>query len=253
MSNDFAGKVALVTGGNSGIGHSTALLFARKGAKTVVAARRRQAGEETVRLINEAGGEAVFIPTDVSKATEVAALIHKTVELYGRLDYAFNNAGIIEPRPSQPITELSEEAWDQVMNINLKGVWLGMKYQIPAILKGGGGAIVNMSSIFGLLGGGGGGAYTASKHAVIGLTKSVAKHYATQGIRVNAICPAFIDTPLIDFITSEPDSLAALAALHPIGRLGTPQEIAEAVVWLCSDAASFVTGHALVADGGYLA
>jgi NAD(P)-dependent dehydrogenase (short-subunit alcohol dehydrogenase family) len=252
MNNDFAGKVALIPGGNSGIGRSTALLFARKGAKTVIAARRIQAGEETVRLINEAGGEAIFVPTDVSKATEVAALIHKTIELYGRLDYAFNNAGVIEPRPFKPITEFGEEEWDQVMNINLKGVWLCMKYQIPAILKGGGGSIVNMSSIFGLLGTGSGGAYAASKHAVIGLTKSVAKQYAKHGIRVNAICPAFIDTPLIDFITSEPDSLAVLAAEHPIGRLGTPQEIAEAVVWLCSDAASFVTGHSLVADGGYL-
>jgi NAD(P)-dependent dehydrogenase (short-subunit alcohol dehydrogenase family) len=253
MNQDFAGKVALITGGNSGIGRSTALLFARKGAKTVIAARRMQAGEETVRLLNEAGGEAIFVPTDVSKATEVAALVDKTMALYGRLDYAFNNAGVIEPRPFKPITECSEEEWDQVMNINLKGVWLGIKYQIPAMLKGGGGSIVNMSSIFGLLGAGSCGAYAASKHAVIGLTKSVAKNYARQGIRVNAICPAFIDTPMVDFVTDNPDLLEEVAARHPIGRLGTPQEIAEAVVWLCSDAASFVTGHALVADGGYLA
>jgi NAD(P)-dependent dehydrogenase (short-subunit alcohol dehydrogenase family) len=203
-------------------------------------------------LIHEAGGEAVFIPTDVSKALEVAALIDKTVERYGRLDYAFNNAGIIDPSHSPSITECSEGAWDQVININLKGVWLCMKYQIPVLLQQGCGAIVNMSSIFGLVGTNSGGVYSASKHAVIGLTKSVAKQYACQGIRVNAICPAFVDTPLIEFITNDPNLRAALAALHPMGRLGTPQESAEAVVWLCSEAASFVTGHALVADGGYL-
>ncbi|MEZ4727949.1 MAG: SDR family oxidoreductase [Caldilineaceae bacterium] len=195
----------------------------------------------------------LFIPTDVSKATDVAALIQQTVALYGRLDYAFNNAGILEPRRGIPITEFSEEEWDQVLAVNLKGVWLCMKYQIPALLRGGGGAVVNMSSIYGLHGTHAGGAYAASKHAVIGLTKSVAKYYATQGVRVNAICPAFIDTPLIDFITNEPTTLATLAARHPVGRLGRPEEIAEAVVWLCSEAASFITGHALVADGGYLA
>ena len=252
MSNEFTGKVVLVTGGNSGIGRHAALLFAKKGAKTVIAARRIQEGKETVRLIKEAGGDAIFVQTDVSKAVEVEELIRKTVETYGQLDCAFNNAGVTDVRATPSVVDYGEEEWDRIININLKGVWLCMKYEIPVIIKQDRGSIVNMSSIYGLKGENTGGAYSASKHAVIGLTKSAALQYAKHGIRVNAICPAFIDTPFVDFITNNPDALEDFIALHPIGRLGTPDEIAEAVVWLCSDAASFVTGHSLAADGGFL-
>jgi NAD(P)-dependent dehydrogenase (short-subunit alcohol dehydrogenase family) len=248
MNCDFAGKVALVTGGNSGIGRSTALSFARNGARVVIAARRVPAGEEIAALIVHAGGEAIFVRTDVSQASAVEALIQTIADTYGRLDFAVNNAATFGPKHNT--VELSEADWDQVMNVNLKGVWLCMKYEIPLMIKQGGGAIVNMASIASLRAGRT--AYTTSKHGLIGLTKSTALQFAPQGVRVNAICPALIETPMVDDLISDPDGRQRLTDLHPIGRLGKPDDIAEAVMWLCSPAAAFVTGHSLVADGGYL-
>jgi NAD(P)-dependent dehydrogenase (short-subunit alcohol dehydrogenase family) len=246
------GKIALVTGGGSGIGRAAALTFAREGAKVVVADIVVDGGEETVRMIKEADGDAVFVKTDVSQAAEVEAMVNKTVETYGRLDCAFNNAGI--EGVQAPIIENPEENWDRVININLKGVWLCMKYELPQMLKQGGGAIVNTSSVAGLVGFQGITPYVASKHGVAGLTKTVALEYATSGIRVNAVCPGVIQTPMIDrFIGGDPEAAAQFTSLEPVGRLGTPEEIAEAVVWLCSDAASFVTGHPMVVDGGFIA
>lgn len=253
MADLFKGKVAVVTGGSSGIGRASALAFAAEGAKVVVSARRSAESEETIKLIKAAGGEAIFVQADVSKTADVQALINKTVESYGRLDYAFNNAGI-EGAALVPIVDYSEETWDQVIAINLKGVWLCMKYEIPQILKQGGGAIVNMSSVAGLVGGHLGAAYFASKHGVIGLTKAVAMEYATQGIRVNAVAPAVIRTPMAErAFLHDPEMTAYVTTLHPMGRFGTPEEVASAVVWLCSDAASFVTGHTLPIDGGFVA
>jgi len=248
------GKIALVTGGGSGIGRATALTFSREGARVVVADIVVEGGEETVRMIKEADADAdaVFVKTDVSKAAEVEALINKVVETYGRLDCAFNNAGI--EGEQAPLADSPEENWDRVININLKGVWLCMKYEIPQMLKQGGGAIVNTSSVAGLVGFQGIAPYVASKHGVLGLTKTAALEYATTGIRVNAVCPGVIQTPMIDrFTGGNPEAAAQFAALEPVGRLGTPEEIGEAVVWLCSEAASFVTGHPMVVDGGFVA
>ena len=251
MGDSLQGKVAIITGGNSGIGKATAILFAAEGAKTIVSARRVEEGEDVVNEILKSGGVATFVQADVSKSTDVKALIDKAVSLYGRIDCLFNNAGI-SGNPGTPITELDEAEWDQVININLKGVWLGMKYVIPVMQKNGGGSIVNMSSIYGLLGSHlQMPAYTASKHGVIGLTKSAARDYAADNIRVNAICPAFIHTVMVDVPMAEDPALAnKIMSLHPIGRLGTVEEIAEAVLWLSSDKSSFVTGHSLAADGG---
>jgi len=246
------GKIALVTGGGSGIGRATALIFAREGAKVVVADIVVDGGEETVKMIKVAGGDALFVKVDVSKAADVEAMVHQTVEMYGRLDCAFNNAGI--EGEQAPIVENSEENWDRVININLKGVWLCMKYEIPQMLKQGGGAIVNTSSVAGLVGFQGITPYVASKHGVAGLTKTVALEYATSGIRVNAVCPGVIRTPMIDrFTGGDAEAEAQFTSLEPVGRMGTPEEIGEAVVWLCSEAASFVTGHPMVVDGGFFA
>ena len=251
MFRRFERKVALVTGASSGIGRAAALAFAREGAKVVVAARRSIQGEETAHLIRDNGGEAIFVKTDVSKASEVESLVNTIREAYGRLDCAFNNAGISSPFLSLT-ADLSEEEWDSVTNTNQKGIWLSMKYEIPLMLKQGGGAIVNMASILGLVGTSlGVGPYIASKHAIIGLTKAVALEYAKQGLRVNAICPGFIQTELIEVVTNNPGAEDQLIAAHPIGRLGKTEEIAESVLWLCSDGASFVTGHSLIVDGGY--
>ncbi|MEH6586242.1 MAG: glucose 1-dehydrogenase [Halioglobus sp.] len=251
MAKCLQGKVAIVTGGNAGIGKATARLFAAEGAKTIVSARRVEEGEETVNEIVKNGGIAAFVQADVSKAAEVKALIDKTVSLYGTIDCLFNNAGI-SGNPGTPITDLEEAEWDQVIDINLKGVWLGMKYAIPIMRQNGGGSIVNMSSIYGLLGSHlQMPAYTASKHGVIGLTKSGARDYANDNIRINAICPAYIHTAMVDGPMEESPELAEkVMGLHPIGRLGTVEEIAEAVLWLSSDKSSFVTGHSLAADGG---
>ena len=254
MAGRLAGRVALVTGGASGIGRATALTFAREGAKLVIADMNEDGGKQTVHMITENGGEATFVQVDVSKATEVEAMLSATVKTYGRLDCAHNNAGI-GSRPRAPLHECSEDTWDRVLSINLKGVWLCMKYEILQMLKQGSGAIVNTASIMGLVGSWSGTvAYNASKHGVVGLTKTAALEYATSGIRVNAVCPGYIHTPLIEeALTSNPALEAQIVARHPVGRMGKPEEIAEAVVWLCSDAASFVTGHTMTVDGGYVA
>lgn len=251
MAQSLQGKVAIVTGGNAGIGKATARLFAAEGARTIVSARRLEEGEETVNEILKSGGVATFVQADVSRADDVRALVDETVKLYGTVDCLFNNAGI-SGNPGTPITDLDETEWDQVININLKGVWLGMKYVIPVMRENGGGSIVNMSSIYGLLSSHlEMPAYTASKHGVIGLTKSGARDYASDNIRVNAICPAYIHTAMVDGpMAADPVLAEKVMGLHPIGRLGTVDEIAEAVLWLSSDKSSFVTGHSLAADGG---
>jgi len=246
----FIGKVALVTGAGSGIGRASAIAFARAGARVIVSDIARTGGEETVGMIAATGGEATFVQTDVTRATDVAALVARAVETYGRLDCAHNNAGIIT---LGNIIDCTENDWDRVMNINLKGVWLSLKYEIPQMIAQGSGAIVNTASIAGIIGTGGAVAYGASKHGVVSLTKSAARTYASAGIRVNAVCPGYIDTPMADFIFERvPGMEKQITAQHAVGRLGTPEEIAAAVLWLCSDAASFVTGHPMVVDGGYL-
>jgi NAD(P)-dependent dehydrogenase (short-subunit alcohol dehydrogenase family) len=252
MTAELQGKVALVTGGTSGIGRDTAVLFAKAGAKVVVTGRREVEGKETVDLIRAACGDGVFVKADVSKAAEVDALVQRTVEKFGRLDVAFNNAGI--EGHWLPIVEQSEEDWDQTIDINLKGVWLCLKYEIRQMLKqGGGGAIVNMASAAGLMGLAGAATYSASKHGVIGLTKSAALETARSGIRVNVVCPAVVETPMADRAYEQPEIHKFVLGLHPIGRFGRPEEISEAVLWMCSDRASFMTGQSLVLDGGLLA
>jgi NAD(P)-dependent dehydrogenase (short-subunit alcohol dehydrogenase family) len=252
MTTELQGKVALVTGGTSGIGRDTAVLFAKAGAKVVVAGRREPEGNETVELIRTAGGDGLFVKADISKTSEVDALIQNAVKRFGRLDIAFNNAGI--EGAWVPIVRQSEEDWDRTIDINLKGVWLCLKYEIRQMLRqAGGGAIVNMASITGLIGSVGAGAYSASKHGVIGLTKTAALENAKSGIRINAICPGFTETPMADRIFRVPKLHKYVLSCHPIGRLGRPGEIAEAVLWMCSDRASFMTGQSLILDGGFLA
>ncbi|WP_019508261.1 SDR family oxidoreductase [Pleurocapsa sp. PCC 7319] len=250
--NRFEGKVALVTGGGSGIGRATALKFAAEGASVVIGNRKEKAGQETVDLIQQAGGKASFYRTDVSNLKDVQNLVQYTVDTYGGLDAAFNNAGVEDPQAMTP--EQTEATFDLVINVNLKGVWYSMKCEIEQMLANGGGAIVNTSSIAGVIGYPGHAPYTASKHAVLGLTKTAALEYAQQGIRVNAVCPGAIETPLLDGL-AEGDSATIdyMKSLHPIGRLGKPHEIANAVVWLCSDEASFVLGHGINVDGGFTA
>jgi len=251
MKNDLQGKVAIITGGTSGIGRDTAVLFAEAGAKVVVAGRREAEGNETVDLIRKAGGVGLFVQTDVSKARDIEALVRRSVEKFGRVDTAFNNAGI--EGNWRPIVDQSEEEWDHVININLKGVWLCVKHEIQQMLKqGGGGTIVNMSSVAGLMGAPAAAPYCASKHGVIGLTRTAALEYAKQKIRVNAVCPAVIETPMEQRLFGEPEAHKYALSMHPIGRLGTPREIAEAVLWLCSEKSSFMTGHYIVLDGGFL-
>ena len=250
----LSGKVALVTGGASGIGRACAQLFAREGASVVVSDVALEGGHETVRLIEEDGGEAFFVEADVSKAAQVEALVGGTVEAYGHLDYAFNNAGI-EGRMATNTADYLEEDWDRVIAVNLKGVWLCMKHEIAHMLRQGGGSIVNNSSVEGLVGLPGTSAYAASKHGVVGLTKTAALEYAQSGIRVNAVCPGLIRTPMVERYTGgDAETEAQWAAIfEPVGRMGSSEEVAEAVVWLCSEAASFVTGHAMAVDGGFLA
>jgi len=252
MANGLDGKVGLVTGATSGIGRGTAVLFAKAGVKIVVAGRREAEGYETVEMIRAAGGDGLFVKTDVSKASEVEALIRKAVEAFGRLDIAFNNAGI--EGVWVPIIRQSEEEFDSTMNVNLKGVWLCLKYEIKQMIKQGlGGAIVNMASISGLVGAAGAAAYSASKHGVIGLTKSAALETARSRIRINAVCPGAVETSMADRLFGAPQVHKYVLSCHPIGRFARPSEVAEAVVWMCSDSASFMTGQSLVLDGGFLA
>lgn len=255
MAGQLAGKVGLITGAGSGIGRATALVFAREGAKVVVSDIDDDGGEETVSQVVDAGGDAIFVHADVTKSAEVEAMVETAVENYGRLDCAFNNAGV-EGDPGGPIHEYSEELWRRVIDINLTGVWLCLKYETGEMVKRGSGAIVNAASVYGLVANAGGSSYNASKYGVIGLTTTVALEYAEQGIRVNAVCPGYIRTPMFERVNakySSPEYDAQVLAKHPIGRLGRPEEVAEAVLWLCSDAASFVTGHAMSVDGGFVA
>ncbi len=249
---EFEGKVALVTGASSGIGRATALAFARRGANVVVADINEPGAMETIKMIGVLGGDALFVRTDVSKPQQVEAMVAKALQAFGRLDYACNNAGI--EGVSAPTADYPIDKWQCVLDVNLTGVWLSMKYEIPAMLKSGGGAIVNMSSILGQVGFANAPAYTATKHGVLGLTKVAAMEYAAQGIRVNAVCPAFIDTPMLERagLKDSPAFMDMVVGLHPIGRLGTPEEVAEAVVWLCADKSSFVLGESLLVDGGYV-
>jgi len=250
--SEFQGKVAIVTGGTSGIGRAAAVAYAREGAKVVVAGRRAAEGEETVRLLRAQGGEGLFVSADVSKAVQVKELVDRTMQKFGRLDFAFNNAGV-EQEPT-PFLEQDEETYDRVMDINVKGLWLSMRHEIPAMLKSGGGAIVNTSSVAGVVAFPGIEVYAASKHAVIGLTKSAAAEFGKQGIRINAVLPAAIETDMYRrFVGDKAENHATMTAMHPIGRIGKSEEIADAVIWLSSRKSSFVIGHSLLVDGGFTA
>ncbi|GAC1639312.1 MAG: SDR family oxidoreductase [Candidatus Acidiferrum sp.] len=251
MTKALENKVALITGGTTGIGRDTAVLFAKEGAKVVFTGRREKEGNETLSLVRAAGGDALFLKSDVSKASDVQSIVQKTVEKFGRLDVAFNNAGV--EGQWVPIAEQTEENWDYVHNINLKGLWLCLKHEIQQMQKQGtGGAIVNMSSVSGVMGFAGAGVYVASKHGVIGLTKVAAIECASKKIRVNAVCPAVIQTPMADRAFADPEFNKMALAMHPLGRFGKPSEVAEAVLWLCSDKSSFTTGQYIGIDGGLL-
>lgn len=245
-------KVALITGAAAGIGRATALEFARQGAKTAISDIDKEGLDETAKMIESEGGEVLSLLVDVSKSDEVKEMIGNTLDHFGRLDFACNNAGIEGKMAAT--ADYSEEEWDKVLNINLRGQWLCMKYEIPAILKQGG-AIVNVSSILGKVGFAEAPAYTAAKHGLIGLTKAAALEYSGKGIRINAVCPGFIETPMLERagITSDKETKEQTVALHPIGRLGESEEVAEAIVWIASEKASFVSGHSLMVDGGYIA
>jgi len=248
-TSGFAGKVAFVTGGANGIGRAAALAFARDGASVVVADVSETQNQETARMIQDLGGRALAVACDVSRNVDVQRALNATVDRFGRLDFAFNNAGI--EYTIKPAADVTEEEWNRIIDIDLRGVFLCMKHEIPLMLKQGGGAIVNTSSGAGIKGFKGGAAYVAAKHGVVGLTKAAALDYAKSNIRINAVCPGIIDTPMMDrFSGGTAEGRQGVIAQEPVGRMGTPEEIAATVVWLCSDAACFVVGHAMVVDGG---
>ena len=250
MDSIYKNKVALVTGASSGIGKATAIAFAKKGAKVIVVDWID--GNETLNLVKELGSDAIFIKCDVSKNTDVKAMVEKTIAQFGQIDYAFNNAGIEGIQANT--WECTEENWDKTIAVNLKGIWLCMKYQIPQMIKQGKGVIINCASVAGLVGFQGLPAYVSSKHGIVGLTKTAALECAKLGIRVNAVCPGAIQTPMIDRITGKKrETIEQFTELEPMGRFGIPEEIAHAVIWLCSDEASFVTGISMPVDGGLVA
>jgi len=250
MNKDFTEKVALVTGAASGIGKATALLYAQYGAKVIVSDIDEKGGNETTAEIRKAGGDATFVKSDVSKAEDCEYLVQKTIETYGRLDIAFNNAGI--GGEANPVADMTLDGWNHVIEVNLNSVFYCMKYQIPQMLKHGKGAIVNMSSILGQVGFANSAGYVAAKHGVVGLTQAAALEYSGQGLRINSVGPAFINTPLLTHAGMDDQMKNFLTKLHPIGRLGSSEEVAELVIWLSSDKASFVTGSYYPIDGGYL-
>lgn len=252
MGDSMEGKVAIVTGASSGIGRAAAIAFGRAGCSVTVAARRVEESEETVNLVNNAGGKAIFVQTDVSSGEQVKRLVDTTVHTFGGVDYAFNNAANMEPRAGGEWHDVAEEDWDSQVDVGLKGVWLSMKYELPAMLERGGGAIVNNSSIAALFGGGAG-PYTAVKHGIVGLTRSASVRYAGRGIRINAVCPGIIDTQIWQRRYQGDQAFESeLKSMQPMNRLGSAAEVADAVTWLCSAGSAFVTGQYIVVDGGLM-
>jgi NAD(P)-dependent dehydrogenase (short-subunit alcohol dehydrogenase family) len=252
MPNEYQNKVVIVTGGAYGIGRAAAIGFAQRGAKVAIADVDVKRGEETLRRIKDAGGDAFFVKTDVSSEADVKALVEKTVETYGKLDCAFNNAGIHKVFAS--MSDFTAADWEEMINVNLKSVWLCMKYEIPQMLKQGKGAIVNTSSAAGLVGAPSNPAYPASKHGVVGITKSTALEFARKGIRVNCVCPGPIRTGMNEsLVAANPEMVKAMDQKVPMGRIGEPEEVAAAAMFLCSDEASYITGAALPVDGGIVA
>jgi NAD(P)-dependent dehydrogenase (short-subunit alcohol dehydrogenase family) len=251
MDKRFTNKVALITGGTSGIGRATAIAFAEQGADVVIAGRREAEGAESLTLVQKAGGQGLFVRVDVNDESEIEAMVAKTLERFGRLDFAFNNAGM--GGLGRATMTATADIYDQIMNINVRGVFFSMKHQIPAILQSGGGAIVNNASVLALRPSANSPIYSASKAAVVGLTKSAALEFAPKGLRINAICPAIIETDMTEQMRGDEQTRAYLLSRHPVGRFGQSEEVAASVLYLCSPEAAFITGVALPLDGGFAA